>query len=58
MEQLKIANKVSYTNKQLLKIWRENERQTWKGINAYENLTLEEKSRIFDLIAEQQGDRK
>lgn len=39
------------TNKQLLKIWDENSRQLIKGINAYENLTLEEKSRIFDLIA-------
>lgn len=40
------------TNTQLLKIWRENERQTCKGINAYDDLSLEEKSRIFDLILE------
>ena len=40
------------TNKQLLKIWRENEKQTIGGVNAYNDLTLAEKSRLFDLIAD------
>lgn len=46
------------TNKELLKIWDENEKQACKGINAYENLTLKEKSRIFDLIVNKQGCKK
>ena len=38
------------SNTQLLKIWEENSRQTIRGINAYENLSLKENSQIFDLI--------
>lgn len=41
---------MKHTNTELLKIWDENSRQLIRGINAYENLSLEEKSRIFDLI--------
>ena len=39
------------TDKELLGIWRENGEQTIKGVNAYNNLSLKEKARIFDLIA-------
>ena len=45
-------------NEELLKIWDENSRQLIRGINAYENLTLKEKSRIFDLIVNKQGCKK
>lgn len=40
------------TDKQLLEIWDENERQIIRGLNAYEDLSSHDKARIFDLIAD------
>ncbi len=40
------------SDKELLKIWNENEGQFARGINAYEDLPLNEKARIFDLIVD------
>ena len=41
---------IKKTNKNLLEIWKEYEKDTLKGVKEYEELSLEEKSRIFDLI--------
>jgi len=40
------------TDKELLEIWKKNEKQTVSGLNDYRDLTLAEKSRIFDLIVD------
>ena len=37
-------------NKELIKIWKEYEKDTLKGVKEYEELSLNEKSKIFDLI--------
>ena len=39
------------SDQELLKIWNENEGQIVSGINACNDLPLNEKARIFDLIA-------
>lgn len=41
------------TNAELMKIWKEYEKDTIKGVIDYQNLSLKEKSRIFDLIMEE-----
>ena len=38
------------TDKKLIKIWKEKEKDTIKGVIDYQNLSLKEKSRIFNLI--------
>ncbi len=40
------------TNAELIKIWKENEKNTYKGVTEYNNLTPQERIRIFDLIAD------
>lgn len=38
------------TKKELIKIWKLNTKNTYKGINQYNALSSKEKSIIFDLI--------
>lgn len=39
-------------DKELKEIWKERNKDTIGGVRNYDNLSLKEKSRIFDLIME------
>jgi hypothetical protein len=40
------------TDEELIEVWKEYEKDTIKGINAFYSLSSNEKYRLFDLVAE------